>query len=124
MAYLHCHTKGCGWEQDDFWEDPKDTKNKYPYWPFRKDNINFWTECLFKDKIYFDKCYLEDMGLEDQIKEDDKGHYVDSRVYVASELRRKAKVIENMSVKTYEDWKKIKDAWICPKCGQRNWDID
>ena len=21
MAYLYCHTDGCGWEQDDFWVD-------------------------------------------------------------------------------------------------------
>ncbi len=20
MAYLHCHTKNCGWSQDDFWD--------------------------------------------------------------------------------------------------------
>ena len=32
MAYLHCHTKGCGWSQDDFW----DFKFKIRYVPYRK----------------------------------------------------------------------------------------
>jgi len=126
MAYLHCHTKDCGWSQGDFWEDPRNPgASKYCYHPFRKQTVDDWIDYLFKDKIYLDLSCFEDMGMDiSKIHKDEKGSYVDSRVYVAFELRRRARSIENMDVKTCEEWNKTKDSWTCPKCGQRNWDID
>lgn len=32
MAYLHCHTKGCCWSQDDFWNF---SFGKYGYFTFK-----------------------------------------------------------------------------------------
>jgi len=52
MAFLHCHTPNCNWSQDDFW-------SKDGYHPFRKDIVDWWIECIFKEKVYLDKFLAE-----------------------------------------------------------------
>lgn len=104
MAYLHCHS--CDWGQDDFWEPEG-------YNPFVSHIIDTYKDILFRDTaIWIDE---ENHGRQIEI---------DARELVARELERKAQSIRNMRVKTYEDWKKIKDTWTCPECGSGNWDID
>ena len=151
MAFLHCHTKNCGWSQDDFW-------NKDGYTPFRKDLIETWQKDIFKDKVYADEWWFIDIGLAPQydlvelipepeppkITEiiDDKKrqkhedcyhdgvqtHYrkywVKGTCYVAALMERKARNIKNMLVRTYEEFKEKKDTLVCPRCGKQNWDID
>lgn len=111
MAYLHCHN--CDWSQDDFW-------NLEGYNPI--DHLKYYQEYILKDKVHFDKYAIEDMGLEP--KEDDEGHYINGQEYVANQLRATANSIENMAVRTWEEWQKIKDTFVCPNCGSKNLDID
>lgn len=37
MSYLHCHTKGCGWSQDDFY-----SKRYNPFTKIWSDIRFFW----------------------------------------------------------------------------------
>jgi len=113
MAYLHCHK--CDWGQDDFW-------SKDGYNPFRQDFIEDMKHHLFEDKVYGDKFMFVEMNLVP--KRDTKGWYCDSRKFVAAQLERKAAQICNMAVKTYEEWEKVKDNFVCPECGHACWDID
>ncbi len=115
--FLHCHTPGCGWSQDDFWEC---TPNGYS--PLRADIISSMHLDLFKDKIYFDRSTLEEMGVP--IHENEHGFYCTGTDYVAWELERRARRIRNMLVKTYEEFKAKKDTLVCPRCRKQNWDID
>ena len=112
MAYLHCHN--CNWSQDDFW-------NKEKGWnPI--DSLKDFREYIFEDKMHFDKYAIEDMGLEP--KRDEEGYYITGQEYVANQLRATANSIENMALKTNEEWKKVKDTFVCPECGSKNLDID
>ena len=117
MAYLHCHTKECGWGQDDFWKE--DGYN--PVSSLQKDSM--LNEGLFKDKMYFDEWFFkENPSLA--YKHDEGGWYCSGRDYVVWELRRTANNIERMFIPTWEEWEKVRDTTICPDCGQSNWDID
>lgn len=119
MAYLHCHN--CGWSQDDFWEEDG-------YNPFRRDLIDDLKEYLFRDVINMDIGYVRDMrGLGFKcpaIKKEDGTYDIKTTDFVAMELMRKARRISGMAVKTWEEWKQIKDTFVCPKCGKRELDID
>lgn len=113
MAYLHCHN--CDWGQDDFWSPEG-------YNPLWDSGVKDLRESLFKDKVYFDSGFFEETGVP--CKRDEKGLYCTGQEYVAWELERKARNIRNMVVKTNEDWKDVKDGWVCPGCGSDKWDID
>lgn len=119
MAYLHCHN--CSWSQDDFWK-------KDGYNPFREDTVEWLKEKLFEDYVNMDIGYVRDMrllGFDFEVEEDSKGCYnIKTTDFVAMELMRKARSISKMAVKTWEDWKKVKDTFVCPKCGSDNLDID
>jgi hypothetical protein len=128
-AYLHCHGKlpdgtKCGWEQDDFW-DKQHIKELYEgYTPFRSDTISHLKQSLFEDRIYCDvEYFLSHTDLPSQL--DDKGDpYCKGTDYVAHDLRHRANRIQNMLVKTYDEFKGNKDKLVCPRCGQQDWDID
>ena len=117
--YLHCHS--CDWSQDDFWEP-----NGYN--PFRKDLVNNLRENLFKERIYLDRNFFEEANEgQDGVlpyQEDINGWYCSGTDYVAYELYCKLKSVKNMAVKTWEQWNIVKDVFVCPKCGQKNLDID
>lgn len=116
MSYLHCHTKNCGWSQDDFWDEH--------YTPLRPDIMKSLSEDLFKERIYFDKSMFVETGdLPYHLDEEGKA-YCRGSDYVAWDLRKRAKRIQNMLVKTYAEFKANKDKLVCPRCGQQNWDID
>ena len=114
MAYLHCHD--CDWSQDDFW-DPDGG------WSPEKSMESDWSNA-FKNKIYMDRYFFEDAGLTDKMQEDEGGAWIHGQDLLAWELRRCARKVENMAVRTYEDWKKVKDTFVCPDCGSKNLDID
>jgi hypothetical protein len=113
--YLHCHTKNCGWSQDDFWNPS--------YNPVNFDQGKDLYDDLFKDRIYFGKECLMDMGIKYYVDEENKT-YCKGADYVSHELERRAKKIKNMLVKTYDEFKEKQDTLVCPRCGQQNWDID
>jgi len=116
MAYLHCHTKNCGWSQDDFWD-------QNGYTPFREDIIKYLEKSLFKEKIYFDKYFFEENPYIPYWK-DEKGWYCTGKDMVACNLENRARRIRNMLVKTEEEFIEKKDTLVCPCCGKQNWDID
>lgn len=113
MAYLHCHN--CDWSQDDFWSEDG--------WSPEKGMDGYW-EWAFRDKVHMDPNFFEEEGLEDKMHEDEEGRWIKGQDLLAFELRRAANSVENMAVKTYEEWKQVKDTFTCPKCGSKNWDID
>jgi len=114
MAFIYCDN--CRWGQDDFWSPDG-------YNPFRPDLINDLKDSLFKDKIYIDEWYFKETGLSNYSK-DEKGYYISGTDFVAHELERKAKNIKHMVVKTNEEWKKIRDTFVCPECGSDNIGMD
>ena len=97
MAFLHCHD--CGWSQDDFYSPDG-------YNPFRESDIADLRRNLFKDEIKLER------------------GTVTGREFVIMELKRMVTRIESMVVMTDEKWKRVKQDWVCPKCGSKNWDID
>jgi len=107
MSFLHCHTKDCFWEQDDFYS--VDGYNPAEY-------LKDWMEQLCKDNIdeQFSNCseFLAKNGP------------ISKREVIAQEFEKFADRIRNMPWITYEQWKKDKDTAVCPKCGMRNFDID
>ena len=114
MPFLHCHS--CNWSQDDFWE-------KDGYNPFQQYFIDEIKNYLFeKDLITMDINVLKELNLP-YILENGECK-VEPKDLVLSELKRKIKQIENMQYHTYEDWKESCETAVCPKCGEKNWDID
>jgi len=107
MAFLHCHN--CGWEQDDFW-----AKDGYNPLNSLKDDI--YLDWLFQPKVHSDIEFIHNTGLP--YEEDDEGPYVDGRKMVAYVLRNHADLIENMVVRTDEEFQSIRDTFVCPKCGR------
>jgi len=113
MAYLHCHD--CDWSQDDFWSEDG--------WSPEVSMKNDW-EYTFRDKIYMDENFFEEAGLQDKMHKDDEGCWISGQDLLAFELRRCARKVEEMAVRTYEEWKKVRSTFVCPECGSKNWDID
>ena len=107
--YLHCHTKNCGWSQDDFW----DTDG---YTPFRHDLIDIMKKHIFMDKVYMDSSFFSEYP-EIPSHKDETGCYCRGTDLVAWNLERKAKNIRSMTVRTLEEWKTIRDTFKCPLCG-------
>ena len=141
MAYLHCHK--CHWSQDDFWRADG-------YTPFRQDIVDHLKEKLLSKEwlvvdvewiresdIPFGKVRCErTVGTNDGPVEASKkipancfiegGRYlVEPQAYVAAELRRMARTIETMAVRTDEEWKAVQGKFKCPRCGStKDFDID
>ena len=145
MAYLHCHTKDCGWSQDDFWDKS--------YNPFTRT----WNDIkwLWKPKwIGLDKWIIDDMteytGVKVKVREIKKEMSEESALkssrsaqnrndlysttyyefqvfswqWLWLELVAEWKNIQHMKWWTWKSWKKARDNAVCPKCGERNFDID
>lgn len=130
MAYLHCHGKmedgtDCGWSQDDFWDRDWDKPGKMEgYTPLKTSTVTALREDLFKGRKYFDSGFFEDHPELPHKKDSDGKLYCKGTDLVAWDLERRAKRIRNMLVKTYDEFIERKDTLACPRCGQRNWDID
>lgn len=98
--YLHCHTKGCHWQQDDFYS----VKGYNP--------------------ISYMQQFLEDLLKDpDRVIKTDDGN-ITAREMFARDLENYAKRIRNMPWMTVEHWEKEKKDAVCPNCGEQNWDID
>ena len=115
MAYLHCHN--CDWGQDDFWSFGG-------YNPINSLRSEYYEKNLFEEKAYFDHNFFVENNLEGKMIEDKEGFWIRGQDLIAWNLREKANGIESMVVKTNEEWKKIKDGFVCPKCGNKNLDVD
>ncbi len=121
MPYLHCHTKDCGWSQDDFWS--------IGGWnPITAVKRNDHEENLFKEKVYLDRNTFEDINkyLPEPLPywKDEQGWYTKGQYLQAHHFYQLYQRCMSMNVKTYEEWKQVKDTWKCPKCGQHHPDID
>jgi hypothetical protein len=123
MAYLHCHTPKCGWEQDDFWS--------WKYNPVTK----IWNDItwLIRPRIIeLDEWIIDDIT---------KYTYVPVRRFVAQkgqfrvhswnwllvEIVKDIKIAAQQKWWTWKSWerawtKKIKP--VCPRCGKQCFDID
>lgn len=140
MAYLHCHA--CGWEQDDFWT--------WRYNPLTKlwDDVKW----LARPRIMeMDSWIVEELteytGVhvwrfkhkeksEDSKKDwknDDKvivnlNKHSCARVFswdwLFLEAVKEWKLFRRQKWWTMKSWKKHRDTAVCPKCGQRAFDID
>lgn len=129
MAYLHCHTKDCGWSQDDFWEYKftwkawkqfftfQWQKRPFGYNPFSilLEDIAIWGK---PRRIKMDSQWLKDNNC--------KGNTVHSWFLLRKGFKRYRNVKKEMVYKTSNDWKEARDngSPVCPKCGKANWDID
>lgn len=140
MAYLHCHTKGCNWSQDDFYS--------WRYNPFTKilgDIKWLW----FPRFVVMDRYYFEDISKFLGIKLNLKKKYSVPTIYISAkpkiqdlywysgavensifswvllwvEILKDIKIATKMKWWTYKQFKKAKKA-ICPKCKMKNFDID
>lgn len=105
--YLHCHTKGCEWEQDDFYS--VDGYNPAEY-------LQSWMKELCGDKVdeqfSTDIQFVKDFGP------------ISTREVIARQFEKFAKRIRNMPWITWEQWEEDRETAVCPKCGKRNFDID
>jgi len=50
--------------------------------------------------------------------------YVKGTDYVISELEETIRRIKGMKIKTWDEWLKVKDIFVCPKCWSKKLDID
>lgn len=131
MAFLHCHGiledgTACGWGQDDFWEHDRlfNGKVREGYTPLRSDLMKDNIEHIFMDRVYFDAEFFRDRPEIPHKKDQDGKLYCKGTDLVAWDLEQRAKRIRGMLVKTYEEFLEKKDRLACPRCGQREWDID
>jgi len=167
MAYLHCHTKGCNWSQDDFWE----LKFRVHYYKWRESwwkysfSIGYnpisrmWNDIawLWKPRwMSLDKWIIDDIteytGVKVKVREvkkkrehDPKSkivevgpdgkplhitnpYYTEYQVFSWQWLKvewvKNWRSFRHMEWWTWKSWKKARDNAVCPKCGERNFDID
>ena len=108
MSFLHCHTPGCYWEQDDFY-----SPDGYPL-TYLKYSIQ-------------ELCNL-DNNLEEQYSDCSEflaeNGPISLREVIARDFEKFADRIRNMPWPTEEHWKRDKDKAVCPKCGLSNFNID
>ena len=108
MAYVHCHTKNCGWSQDDFYHEDYNPA-KY---------LESWNNYLFgKDSHRLDKQFSDDAQF---LKENGP---ITTREVLAREYEKFAKHIRTMKWVTWDQFRADPNK-ICPKCGSENLDID
>ena len=118
MAYLHCHA--CDWSQDDFWS--------IAYNPITK----FWDDFkwLWRPRILeLDDWIVNDIsaltwipikrfgGQRGQLR-------VFSWNWLLIELAKEWYLFRRQKWWTWKSWNRKRDNAVCPKCGQRAFDID
>ena len=118
MSYLHCHTKNCGWSQDDFWT--------LDYNIFTK----IWTDLKWLKKpemIIFDKHFVDELVEYTKVPlyriETVFGTKVFSWNWLLLEIIKDLKLARKQKWWTYKSFKDDKNA-VCPKCGIKCFDID
>ena len=120
MSYLHCHTKDCGWSQDDFYYKK--------YNPITK--IVSDIKWLIKPRmIEWDNTFVEVDAIRlmkyTKIKVKFKGNKCFSWSWLILEIVKDIKIAIKQKWWTFESFKKAYDnGAVCPKCGKSNFDID
>jgi hypothetical protein len=107
MSFLHCHTPNCHWEQDDFYS--LDGYNPAEY-------LKSWMEQLCADDV--DEQFSTDIQFVKELGP------ISKREVIAQEFEKFADRIRKMPWVTWEQWERDRETAVCPKCGQRNFDID
>jgi Zn finger protein HypA/HybF involved in hydrogenase expression len=160
MAYLHCHTKDCGWSQDDFW----DLRPRFRWKSYKKSwwKLDFdigynpisrmWRDIkwLWKPRwMGLDDWVINDItkytGVKVKVREVQKTidqtnakikcgncpdiyEVTETQVFSWSWLMVEAvknwRNFRHMKWWTHKSWKKDRDTAVCPKCNERNFDID
>jgi hypothetical protein len=98
MAYVHCHN--CDFSQDDYWCES--------YNPIRW--LLNWEKDLLSQKL-------------DEVPDWSEGNKP-WRELLALELERKAESIRTMIYRTHEEYRERNPKQICPKCNQKELDVD
>ena len=118
--YLHCHTKGCGWSQDDFWDFHFTLK----FWKFRAFGYNPLSLMIDDLRDYLKPRYI---GMDSSWAKENgfKSTDIFSWRMMAWSLRRHFLRIFRQHWWTHKSWKKDYDKGaVCPNCKQQNFDID
>ena len=130
MAYLHCHTKGCGWSQDDFYSFKFDKRKLFfigGYNPLSKilESIKSYIKPRM---IKWDWGFVNYDAVELQEYTKIKIHFNENNEcfswsWLILDIVKNAK---NTKRWTYKHWKKDMDKGKakCPKCGKICFDID
>ncbi len=121
MAYLHCHTKGCSWSQDDFY-----SKSYNPITKIWNDIKRLYIPKYIKFDCMFVKYDVPILQEYTGIKVKFKNNKCFSWSWLLLEIIKDIKTAFKMEWWTYKSWKKDKDIGKakCPKCGLVNFDID
>ena len=118
MAYLHCHTKGCCWSQDDWW-DFSFGKYGWAYNPFSVflSYVFGYKGYWFPRRIEFDSNWAK----ENNYRIDPHSWWLAWR-----EFKKIFWKFKRQKWWTEKSWKKDYKAGkaVCPDCGQVNFDID
>jgi hypothetical protein len=116
MAYLHCHS--CDWSQDDFWSKHYNPLTKI--W----DDIKWLWE---PRTISFDIHTINDLKKYTHIPVF-TGYKDNQRCFTWNwlilELVKECKNAKSQKWWTLKSWNKHKDTAVCPKCKNKNFDID
>jgi hypothetical protein len=121
MAYLHCHTKDCGWSQDDFYD-----KWYNPITKILSDIKWLWKPRM----IEFDCMFVEIDSIRLQKYTGIKIKFVNNRCFswkwLLLEIVKDIKIAYKMKWWTYKSYEKDRNTGKakCPKCGRVNFDID
>ena len=102
--YVHCHQRGCGWSQDDFYTESYNHASYLETW----NNFLFGTDRNKLNNIFSSTQQWDNITVRENI---------------AREYENFAQRIRNMKWMTYEDFKNDKNP-ICPNCGSSDLDID
>ena len=133
MAYLHCHTKDCGWSQDDFYSFKFDKRKLFfigGYNPISKilDSIRSYIKprMLKWDRhfVNYDAVELQEYTkIKIRFNENNECF---SWSWLILEIVKDIKNAKNMRWRSYKSWKKDmnKGKAKCPKCGKACFDID
>lgn len=135
MAYLHCHTKDCGWAQDDFWELFHINRWEKRWWKKIRLGYNpiwkMWNDIkwLWKPRmIELESWLVDDLQSRSHIPVYKKIHgnqyLMFSWNWLLFEFFKEIRIIRRQKWWTWKSWKKARDTAVCPKCGLRDFDID
>lgn len=126
MSYLHCHTKGCDWSQDDFWSWDWSGLKRFWKWKYRPFGYNPFSLILediasywMPRRINFDKWWAEEHKCS---RTDPHSWWL-----IRREIIKDLKKFKYQKWWTYDSWKKDYDAGkaVCPDCGRSDqFDID
>ena len=127
MAYLHCHTKNCGWSQDDFWDYHKPKKFMDIFqWQRRPFGYNPFSILLENIAVYWKPRYIimDAQWARDQGFNNPSVH---SWWFLKEGFKRYKRIKKGMLYKTYKEFMIDKNIGVakCPNCGSTSeWDID